>query len=92
MKNDERGSMKLLKFYSKTCGPCRLLSKIIESLKVEDLEVVSIDIAENNSIVEEYSVRSVPTLVFLNNEGKEFHRETRPIPKEKLEQIISQKG
>lgn len=84
--------MKLLKFYSKTCGPCRLLSKIIESLKVEDLEVVSIDIAENNSAVEEYSIRSVPTLVFLDNEGKEFHRETKPIPKEKLEQIISQKG
>ena len=92
MKNDERIRMKLLKFYSKTCGPCRLLSKIIESLKVEDLEVVSIDIAENNSAVEEYSIRSVPTLVFLDNEGKEFHRETKPIPKEKLEQIISQKG
>ena len=84
--------MKLLKFYSKTCGPCRLMSKVIESLNSESLEVVSIDIAEDPAIAESYNVRSVPTLVFLDNAGNEFHRETKPVPKEKLEQIISQKG
>lgn len=82
--------MKLIDFYSKTCGPCKLMARILDEFSQENpkIGITKIDIAENPEIAQEYSVRSVPTIVFVDETG-EVHRETRPIPKAHVEEIIT---
>lgn len=59
----------VLKFYSPTCGPCKVMSKNLES--IDDIEVVDVDINDdkNAELVDMYKVRSVPSIVILTGEG-----------------------
>lgn len=52
--------MKILKFFSKTCGPCKVLSK---NLREANIDVEEIDIQENQELAIKYNIRSVPTLI-----------------------------
>lgn len=64
--------MKILKFYSPTCMPCRIVGGFLE--KLENIEVVSIDATEDLSKVDAYEICTTPTLIFLNEEDKEVGR------------------
>lgn len=63
--------MKILKFYSDTCGPCKVLTK---NLKEANIEVEPI--LPDSDLVDTYNIRSIPTLVMINDEGKEYKRFT----------------
>lgn len=52
-------------FTAKTCGPCKMLYKQLESL---DIEVEYIDIDDNFFETVSYGVRSTPTMLFMNGE------------------------
>lgn len=58
---------KILKFYSKTCGPCKVMSKRLEELK--NVEIQEIDILDEDSeeLVNKYKVTSIPTIIVLND-------------------------
>lgn len=61
--------MKLLKFQASWCGPCKMLSKTIESIKTElTVPIEEIDIDEQSDIASQYGIRSVPTLVLLDGD------------------------
>ncbi len=63
--------MKILKFYTPTCMPCRALGKILEQV---DVEVENINAMEDIEKVDMYNICTTPTLIFLNEEGKEVQR------------------
>lgn len=60
--------MKLIKIYSKTCGPCKVLEKnLVESgVKYDSVDVAS---AEGEDLTETYGVRAVPTLLLVDGNG-----------------------
>ena len=64
--------MKLIKFYSDTCVPCRLLE---QNLQKTDIEYVSVNCNDdsNESLVEKYNISSVPVLV-KEEDGREIAR------------------
>ena len=60
----------LLDFSALWCRPCRAQEPILEELQEEYndiLEVRKIDIDKNTELANQYSIRSVPTMVFLRN-------------------------
>lgn len=61
----------LVDFFATWCGPCRMLSPIIDQLADEltDVKVCKVDIDKAEALATEYGVEVVPTLfVFENGE------------------------
>lgn len=56
--------MKLILATAKFCGPCQILKR---KLKDENLEVETVEMEENTEVFREYNIRSVPTLVVLQD-------------------------
>ena len=54
----------LLDFYADWCGPCRMLSPIIEEIASEhpEIKVYKINVDEEQELAQSFQVRSSPTL------------------------------
>lgn len=69
--------MKLIKFSLPTCKPCIVLSKQMEDLDFSNYEVQEINLHESDetkALGEKYGIKSVPTLVVVDEEGNEIKR------------------
>ena len=82
----------LVDFWAEWCGPCRMLSPILEevsqSLKGK-VKVVKMNVDENPSSPSTYGVRSIPTLVLFKN-GKAISTKVGLNQKNKLEEWITE--
>ena len=65
----------LIDFYATWCEPCKRQSPIIEELAsdIENVKFVKIDVDKARDIASQYGIRSIPTLVIIEN-GKEVER------------------
>lgn len=64
----------LLDFHAKWCGPCRMISPVIEKLadKFEGkVVVVKINTDENQDLTMKYSIRLIPTVLIVKKEKVE---------------------
>jgi thioredoxin 1 len=60
----------LVDFYADWCAPCRAMKPVLEDLKAqmgEELSIFKIDVDKNQSIAERYAIRSIPTLILFKN-------------------------
>ena len=77
--------MKVLKFYADWCGPCKALSMVIKGAgdKVTvPIDDVNIDNELMTSV--EYGVRSVPTMILVDENGTELKRMVGAMNEEQL--------
>lgn len=69
----------IVKFYAPWCGPCKQLSKTIETVKKDpkyaSVKIIEINIDEDKDIANYYGIRSVPTMISFKN-GKETAQAT----------------
>ena len=72
--------MKIIKFYSETCGPCKVLDS---NLKKAGIEYESINVNVDDVLVKKYKIRAVPTLIKEDN-GVEIERYTGIMTEEQL--------
>lgn len=75
---------KILLFKISTCSPCKLLSKLFTQLNIQKEEIVLDEDDSANTIADKYNVKSVPTVIVLNNEGEELGRFVGSRNKEQL--------
>ena len=55
----------LVDFYAEWCGPCKMLTPVLERLG-ESFEIVKVDVDKHFDLAKEYGIMSVPTLfIFL---------------------------
>lgn len=73
MKNFEQEALKaketvLIDFWASWCGPCRMLSPVIDEIAEENhpnLKVCKVNIDEESELAQQFRVMSIPTLVVL---------------------------
>lgn len=61
---------RILKFYSPSCGPCKVMGKNLEEVtKVTGIEVQEVDITDedNQSLLDEWKPRTVPTIIAIDS-------------------------
>lgn len=72
-----RGIPKLVDLGRTFCIPCKRMAPILAELKKEyagRIDVEFIDVGENRAAAAKYSIRLIPTQVFLDASGKELFR------------------
>lgn len=82
-------NVELIDFYATWCGPCKMLSPVIDEIEQEnqDLKVTRIDVDQNPELAAQYSVMSVPT-VFIKKDDKIVNSFNGYQPKEKIESLL----
>ena len=74
----------LVDFWAEWCGPCHMISPILEEISKEfGLPIGKLNVDENPEKSQEYSVQSIPTMVLFRN-GKPVHTVLGAMPKHKL--------
>lgn len=81
----------LLKFEADWCGPCRMMTPVINQLANEKTEImfIKINVDENPELAVRYGIRSIPALLLINKEGKILMKQIGAIPKNQLEEKIN---
>lgn len=59
----------LLDFWASWCGPCRMLSPIVDEIaeEREDIKVGKVNVDEERELAEKFSIMSIPTLIVFKN-------------------------
>lgn len=75
----------LLDFWASWCGPCRMLSSILEELAAEnpDVKVVKINTDEQMELATQFNVMSIPA-IFVVKDGQVVNQTVGVQPKENL--------
>ena len=79
----------LIDFYADWCGPCKMLSPIVEQVAQEnkDIKVVKINIDQEQDTAIKYEIMSIPTLVVIKN-GNETNRSVGLIGKSDILELV----
>lgn len=75
----------LLDFWASWCGPCRMVSPIIDEIAGEraDIKVGKINVDEQPELAAEFKVMSIPTLVVIKD-GKIVNQSVGAKPKSQI--------
>lgn len=82
----------LVDFFAEWCGPCKMMSPILEDVKNrvgENANIIKIDVDKNPQAASAYQVRGVPTLILFKN-GQALWRQSGVVPAKELEKLINQ--
>ena len=79
----------LIDFYADWCGPCKMLSPIIDEVAEEntDIKVVKVNVDDAQDLAMKYQVMSIPTLVVIKK-GEEVNRSVGLIDKAQVLNLI----
>lgn len=80
----------LLDFWAEWCGPCRMLSPIVEEIAEEydgRIKVGKVNVDEEPELSSVFNVSSIPLLVILDH-GKAVKSSVGYVPKEKVLELL----
>ena len=96
---DENSQIKVtfIELGSVKCVPCKMMQPIMDEIEKEyagQVKVVFYDVwtPEGQPYAKKYGIQGIPTQIFLDKDGKEFHRHTGYYPKEEIEKVLKMQG
>ena len=82
----------LVDFWAEWCGPCKMIGPILEDLEVElanKIKIVKVDVDTNSQTAINYAIRSIPTLIIIQN-GSVKAQHIGAASKAQIENFINQ--
>ena len=79
-------------FWAEWCGPCKAIAPSLEELSEEmasKLKIVKINVDENPSISQTYSIRSIPALMIFKD-GEKISEKMGALPKSALQSWVNE--
>ena len=75
----------LLDFWASWCGPCRMVSPIVDEIANErsDIKVCKVNVDEQPELASAFGVMSIPTLVVMKD-GKVTNQAVGAMPKQRI--------
>ncbi len=80
----------LIDFWANWCGPCRMMSPIIDKIAEEmgdKVKVCKVNVDENHELAEKYEIMTIPAFIIVKN-GAETGRTIGVQPKEDILKLI----
>lgn len=88
------GGVSVVDFWAEWCGPCRLVSPIIDELSAEyagKANIGKLNVDHNPEVSMQFGVRSIPTILFIKNGqvvDKHVGTATKATLKQKIDSLI----
>ena len=82
----------LVDFWAEWCGPCKAIAPSLEEISEEmkdKLKVVKVNVDENPTVSQNYSIRSIPALMIFKN-GVKVSEKMGAIPKSALQAWVNE--
>ena len=81
----------LVDFYADWCGPCKMMSPVLQAVKAtmqEAVKIIKVNVDQHQDLASHFMVRGVPTLM-LFQEGKMLWRQSGVLSAQDLVKIVS---
>jgi len=91
----KEGKAVMIEVGSVGCIPCEQMKPVMEKLRTNykgKLEVLFVDVRKYRDTAHRFHVFAIPTQVFLDKNGKEFHRHIGFYAYEKIEPVLKKAG
>jgi len=82
----------LVDFYADWCGPCKMISPILEELAKElagKVKIFKVNVDKDEALSDSYNVWTIPALVVFND-GKEINRTAGFLSKQKILSLLGE--
>jgi thioredoxin 1 len=80
---------------SVNCIPCRAMQPVMRDLEKkfgDQIRIVFYDVLQDDTPARTYNIRVIPTQVFLDQSGREFHRHEGFYPLAEIESLLRTRG
>ena len=79
---------KVYKFSAEWCSGCKQLANTLNAIDDATFSLIDVDIDAEPAIAKKYNIRSLPTLVIVDDMGQEIKRLIGNVPTTKLQEFL----